>query len=72
MPRFCLRFILYVATSLGCPFLFISTFREAFIMSRPGEEDRDLALVGVTRPEERQEKPPVYSVFFQWEKEGVI
>jgi hypothetical protein len=42
-------------------------------MSRLGEkEDRDLPLVGVTREEERQQKRPAYSVFFHWEKEGVI
>jgi hypothetical protein len=44
-------------------------------MSRLGEddeEDRDLALVCATGTEERQQKPPVYSVFFHWEKEGVI
>jgi hypothetical protein len=53
MPRFCLRFILYVATSLGSSFLLINTFGEAFIMSRLREkENRDLPLLGVTRVEE--------------------
>jgi hypothetical protein len=57
MPRFCLSFIFYVATSPGNSFLFINTFREAFVMSRlGGRECRDLLLFGVTRVEERQQK----------------